>query len=98
MICSICEKHHMSPLGNYPQLQFACLLILGALLGAFGIEAHAEMAPLPSWNEGPAKQAIVTFVKKTTDQAGPKFVPPSERIAVFDNDGTLWPENPMPFQ
>src|SRR5262245_59963710 len=68
------------------------------LLVALGTQAYADIDPLPSWNEGPAKQAIVTFVKETTDQASPKFVPASERIAVFDNDGTLWPENPMPFQ
>ncbi len=51
--------------------------------------------PLPSWNDGPAKQAIVDFVQATTDQASPKFVPPAERIATFDQDGTLWVEHPM---
>jgi phosphoglycolate phosphatase-like HAD superfamily hydrolase len=51
--------------------------------------------PLPSWNEGPAKQAIVEFVRATTDKASPKFVPPEERIATFDQDGTLWVEQPM---
>jgi len=51
--------------------------------------------PLASWNDGPAKQAIVTFVKDTTDQGSPKFVPPAERIATFDQDGTLWVEHPM---
>jgi phosphoserine phosphatase len=51
--------------------------------------------PLPSWNEGPAKQAIVEFVRATTDKASPKFVPPEERIATFDQDGTLWVEHPM---
>ena len=76
----------------------ARLLTLGALLAALGTQARAETDPLPSWNDGPAKQAIVAFVKETTDQASPKFVPTAERIAVFDNDGTLWPENPMPFQ
>ncbi len=50
---------------------------------------------LPSWNEGPAKQAIVDFVKATTDKASTKFVPPEERIATFDQDGTLWVEHPM---
>ena len=74
------------------------LLILGVPLVVFGAQPYAQTSPLPSWNEGVAKQAIVTFVKETTDQASPKFVPPSERIAVFDNDGTLWPENPVPFQ
>ena len=51
--------------------------------------------PLPSWNQGPAKQAIIDFVKATTDKANPKFVPPGERIATFDQDGTLWVEHPL---
>ena len=51
--------------------------------------------PLASWNDGSAKQAITTFVKETTDQGSPKFVPPAERIATFDQDGTLWVEHPM---
>jgi len=50
---------------------------------------------LPSWNDGPAKTAIVDFVKTTTDKASPKFVPPAERIATFDQDGTLWVEQPF---
>lgn len=51
--------------------------------------------PLPSWNDGPAKQAIVDFVKTTTTTGGANFVPPEERIATFDQDGTLWVEHPM---
>jgi phosphoglycolate phosphatase-like HAD superfamily hydrolase len=51
--------------------------------------------PLPSWNDGAAKQAIIAFVQATTDQASPKFVPPEERIATFDQDGTLWVSHPM---
>jgi phosphoglycolate phosphatase-like HAD superfamily hydrolase len=58
---------------------------------AQGLQAQ----PLASWNEGPAKQAILDFVRATTDQASPKFVPPEERIATFDQDGTLWVEHPM---
>jgi phosphoglycolate phosphatase-like HAD superfamily hydrolase len=54
--------------------------------------------PLPSWKDGRTKQAIVEFVKQVTVKGGPKFVPPGERIAVFDNDGTLWAEQPMYFQ
>ncbi len=53
---------------------------------------------LPSWNEGPAKAALGSFVSRTTDPRSPDFVPPAERIAVFDNDGTLWAEQPMYFQ
>ena len=51
--------------------------------------------PLPSWNEGAAKTAIVEFVKATTDTASPKFVPPEARIATFDQDGTTWVSHPM---
>ena len=54
--------------------------------------------PLPSWNDGPAKAAIVAFVDKVTKQGSPEFVPEAERIATFDNDGTLWAEQPMYFQ
>jgi phosphoserine phosphatase len=54
--------------------------------------------PLPSWREGAAKQAIVDFVQDTTRKVSPDFVPVSERVAVFDNDGTLWSEQPMYFQ
>src|SRR5436190_3003781 len=72
----------------------AWLLLLCALLLA-GFDAHAQIDPLPSWNDGPAKQAILEFVKVTTDQANPKFVPPEARIAAFDQDGTTWVEQPM---
>ena len=51
--------------------------------------------PLPSWNDGAAKKAIVEFVQTTTTQGSPNFVPPGERIATFDQDGTLWVEHPM---
>jgi len=71
-------------------------LLFGILLLA-GI-AHAQGDPLPSWNDGPAKQAIVQFVKDVTTAGGPKYVRPEERIAVFDNDGTLWSEQPIYFQ
>ena len=54
--------------------------------------------PLPSWNAGKTKQSIVTFVAKVTEKDSPDFVPPAERIATFDNDGTLWAEQPLYFQ
>jgi hypothetical protein len=54
--------------------------------------------PLPSWNDGTAKSAILNFVEATTTEGSPDFVPPAERIAVFDNDGTLWAEEPLYFQ
>jgi hypothetical protein len=54
--------------------------------------------PLPSWNDGRTKQSIIEFVAKVTQESSPDFVPPAGRIATFDNDGTLWCEQPMYFQ
>jgi phosphoglycolate phosphatase-like HAD superfamily hydrolase len=72
-------------------------IALVVLLVAIAAPAWAadDGDPLPSWNEGAAKQAVVAMVKGTTDQGSPTFVPPAERIATFDNDGTLWVEQPM---
>jgi phosphoserine phosphatase len=76
------------------------ILLAVALIGAAAFTTTIVRAadPLPSWNSGAAKKAIVEFVKVTTTKGGPKFVPPAARIAVFDNDGTLWAEQPMYFQ
>jgi hypothetical protein len=63
-----------------------------------GLWASAQTDPLPSWNDGPSKKAIIAFVEKVTTKDGPDFVPVAERIATFDNDGTLWSEQPMYFQ
>src|SRR5262245_16437627 len=60
----------------------------------FGRSLHAA-DPLPSWNDGPTKKSILDFVAKVTKEGGPEFVPVAERIATFDNDGTLWCEHPM---
>ena len=61
--------------------------------------AFAQSAdPLPSWNEGKTKRSITAFVEKVTTAGSPDFVPPAERIATFDNDGTLWVEQPLYFQ
>jgi hypothetical protein len=75
------------------------IIMNGMMRGAFLFllvfgQAYAQTDPLPSWNEGPAKKAIVEFVKTTTDKASPKFVPPEARIATFDQEGTLWVEHP----
>ena len=67
------------------------------LLAAFVLPASAA-DPLPSWQAGAARQRILDFVAGVTDPASASFVPPAERIAVFDNDGTLWTEQPMYFQ
>jgi phosphoglycolate phosphatase-like HAD superfamily hydrolase len=72
-------------------------LALGVLAACFHPVAAARALddPLPSWNDGPARQAIVEFVRATTSEASPGFVPPAARIAAFDQDGTLWVEQPM---
>ena len=86
----------MKPGNVLRKITLLCLIgTLGVLITLAPVLAQQPADPLPSWNDGPAKQAILDFVKATTDQASPKFVPPAERIAVFDNDGTLWVEHPM---
>jgi len=71
-------------------------LLAGCWLLVFARASIAQ--PLPSWNDGPAKQAIVKFVADVTVEGAPTFVAPGDRIAVFDNDGTLWSEQPLYFQ
>jgi phosphoglycolate phosphatase-like HAD superfamily hydrolase len=73
------------------------LITLLACIIAFATTTNGDDA-LPSWNDGAAKQAIVNFVEKVTKEGSPDFVPAPERVAVFDNDGTLWAEQPMYFQ
>jgi phosphoglycolate phosphatase-like HAD superfamily hydrolase len=74
---------------------FAALMLGGAAALSLAGRADAESDPLPFWNAGPAKDAIVKFVHATTDAASPDFVPLAERIATFDQDGTLWVEHPI---
>jgi phosphoglycolate phosphatase-like HAD superfamily hydrolase len=66
-----------------------------ALAAVLSASAGAQTDPLPSWNDGAAKKAVVDFVKSTTTQGSPSFVPAEERIATFDQDGTLWVEKPI---
>jgi len=77
---------------------FLCLafLLLAACAATPAPEATPD--PLPSWNDGPAKARILDFVDRVSDPASPDFVPEAERIATFDNDGTLWSEQPLYFQ
>jgi phosphoglycolate phosphatase-like HAD superfamily hydrolase len=73
----------------------------GALLAAVvagGTGPREAADPLPSWNDGTARRRVLAFVEGVTREGGPSYVPPAERIAVFDNDGTLWAEQPMYFQ
>lgn len=71
---------------------FACILAMAAAIGP------AWAQDLPSWNEGPVKDAIIDFVTAATTEGGPGWVEPENRIATFDNDGTLWTEHPVYFQ
>ncbi|TSC32411.1 haloacid dehalogenase-like hydrolase [Corallococcus sp. Z5C101001] len=71
-----------------------CLLWAFVLLVSAPVQALAA-DPLPSWNEGPVKQSIIDFVTRSTTEGDPGFIPPEERIATFDNDGTLWQEKPV---
>ena len=75
----------------------AMLPALSGLLRPIPAVAQASTAdgPLPSWNDGAAKQAILDFVRATTDQSSQNYVRPEERVATFDQDGTLWVEHPM---
>jgi phosphoglycolate phosphatase-like HAD superfamily hydrolase len=65
------------------------------LSGTAPLSAGEKTDPLPSWNDGAAKKAIVEFVRVTTEKGSPKYVPPEQRVATFDQDGTLWVEHPM---
>ena len=69
--------------------------LIGPLEHPVRIGAGAGADPLPSWNDGAAKQRSSMFVAKVTTEGSPDFVPPEQRIATFDNDGTLWVEHPM---
>ncbi len=76
-------------------ISVALVLLAGAITS---INVVAVGDPLPSWNDTASKRAIIAFVEKVTKEGSPDFVPPAERIAAFDNDGTLWAEQPVYFQ
>lgn len=77
---------------------FPPALSLIVIILVFGSVTYAQSDPLASWNSTAPKKAIVAFVEKVTQTGSPEFVPPTDRIAVFDNDGTLWAEQPLYFQ
>ncbi len=79
-------------------LRRAWLVVMFVVVAVLPSCGTRQADPLPSWTDGAARAAIVSFVERTTKQSSADFVPAPERIAVFDNDGTLWPENPIPFQ
>src|SRR4051812_34708675 len=74
------------------------LFIFMLLVATALFEGCTTQPVLPSWNDGPAKQSIIAFVQRTTSAGSKEFVPPASRLAVFDNDGTLWAEQPLYFQ
>lgn len=79
--------------------RFALNVLTAGLILIFTNVANAQSHdPLPSWNDGASRQAIIKFVESVSTEGGSQFVPVAERIAVFDNDGTLWSEQPMYFQ
>ncbi len=73
-------------------------VVLAVLAGLAVASTTYAADPLPSWNDGATRKSILQFVTRVTQEGGPEFVPPPERIAVFDNDGALWAEQPMYFQ
>ncbi|MBA1349236.1 HAD family phosphatase [Rhizobium sp. WYCCWR 11146] len=79
-----------------PKLAYLTAVLVSTTFFAATIVQAAET--LPSWNDGKARQSILDFVAKVTKEGSPEFVPPAERIATFDNDGTLWAEQPLYFQ
>jgi phosphoglycolate phosphatase-like HAD superfamily hydrolase len=84
---------------NKVRLRGDCGFLLTIVLAVTGLgNTHAAENPLPSWNDTPSKQAILAFVERVTKEGSPDFVPKPERIATFDNDGTLWAEQPIYFQ
>ncbi len=87
----------MSTLHVILRRAFLAALLASSVAGSLSSvnRALAQDNPLPSWNEGTVKASITDFVKRVTTQGGPDFVPPDQRIATFDNDGTLWVEQPM---
>ena len=73
--------------------------VLSLLDNIDNVRAEDQIDPLPSWNEGIVKQKIIAFVQNVTNPENTDYyIPPEDRIAVFDNDGTLWSEKPIPFQ
>ena len=76
----------------------ALAALMGAGFAANGSARAQSSDPLPSWNDGAVKNVIADFVARVTTPGAAEFVPPAERIATFDNDGTLWAEQPVYFQ
>ena len=89
------KVHHHLELSRRTLLAALAAILVPITMACSGLPALAQSDPLPSWNDTSAKQAIVEFVTDTTKEGSRTFVPPEERIATFDQDGTLWVEHPM---
>jgi hypothetical protein len=96
MVSSSDEGEMSGTLLSITRRMFLAVVLLA--VGTLDRGAQAQPDPLPSWNDGAAKTAIMDFVGRVTREGGPDFVPVPERIATFDNDGTLWTEQPYYFQ
>jgi hypothetical protein len=87
---------------SFPGLRLSRRTLFAALLAPAlvpqSVSAETGADPLPSWNDGNTKQSIIRFVERVTASGGADFVPQEQRIATFDNDGTLWCEQPFYFQ
>jgi hypothetical protein len=89
-------SRHSVHFGERIVFLYRCVFLIAAILFSASVAKAAD--PLPSWNDGPTKDAIEAFVTKVADKDGPDFVPRADRVAVFDNDGNLWAEKPVYFQ
>jgi hypothetical protein len=83
----------MKRVASFCRIKQTAMTICALLLIINVVQAQTD--PLPSWNDGAAKQAVIQFVQTTTDKSGPNYVAPDDRIATFDQDGTLWVEHPL---
>jgi phosphoglycolate phosphatase-like HAD superfamily hydrolase len=98
--CDIFMNNHSERRTDAMKLKLAIFSVIALALGSIcsGLAIGQAPDPLPSWNDGQARQAIIEFVEKVTSTGSADFVPPAERVATFDNDGTLWAEQPIYFQ
>ncbi|MGW8315740.1 MAG: HAD family hydrolase, partial [Bacteroidales bacterium] len=92
------ESNKIKLLSNLYSVLTICVMVALASCTSVPESTSQPTDPLPSWNEGNAKRSIIEFVSETTDSLNPAFIGVPDRIAVFDNDGTLWSEKPVYFQ
>src|SRR5260370_21909694 len=98
MLDSLERRRLMKPAQRSPSFVSRTIVVAIFLALSAGTAIAQTTDPLPSWKASAARQSILDFVHATTDPASPQFVPVEERIATFDQDGTLWAEQPLPTQ